>query len=215
MTEMKILIVLAGSPPSKELLEREINAADFVLAVDGGFNAFNEYQLQPDLILGDMDSANIDEISSTEVLNISDQELTDLQKTLDYVFRTHPVKSLIFLGAGGARTDHLLHNLHICASIDPSIRVQFINEVPVDGDFSIENIQRITSHCHFSLSVKSGAILSVLPITEYTGLTSKGLKWEISNQDRSHGFISQSNLVIKDDPRFNIEHGVAYITVYQ
>ncbi|NQT62765.1 MAG: thiamine diphosphokinase [Candidatus Marinimicrobia bacterium] len=212
---MNVLIVLAGNPPSKTLLKTEMMAADLILAVDGGFNVFQKYKLDPDLVLGDMDSANTENIGSIKVIPLIDQGLTDLQKTLDYVFETYPVKSLTFLGAGGDRTDHLLHNLHICASIDPKIDIIFKNELTPETEVSLEIIQRITPDRDFDQRVIQGNTLSILPITEYKGLQSSGLQWEIVNQDRSDGFISQSNLVIKADLTFTIESGCAYIAVYQ
>ena len=212
---MNVLIVLAGNPPSEALLKAEMMAADIVLAVDGGLNVFKKYRLDPDLVLGDMDSAQMIDIGSTEVIPLLDQDRTDLQKTLDYAFETYPVKSLIFLGAGGDRTDHLLHNLHICGSIDTHIVVIFKNELSSEKDISLEIIQRITPKCNFYLRVTHGNTLSVLPITEYKGLHSTGLKWEIVNRDRSDGYISQSNLIIKDNLTFMIQSGCAYIAVYQ
>ncbi len=212
---MKILIVLAGHPPSKTLLKTEMMLADLVLAVDGAFNVFQKYKLHPDLVLGDMDSAEIKEMAATKILQLSDQDHTDLEKTLRYVFKSYSPASLIFLGAGGGRSDHLIHNLHICKTIDHSIPVMIKNELTSNEVFRIEIIQRITPNCEFNLEVKIGSTLSILPITDYSDLTSDGLKWEIEHRSSSEGFASQSNLVIKDDPSFKINSGCAYIAVYQ
>ena len=210
---MKILIVLAGSPPSKTLLKTEMSAADLVIAVDGGFNVFGKYKLTPDLLLGDLDSVDMGKTGSLEVHHLLDQDQTDLQKTIYYVLQTYAVKSFRILGAGGLRTDHLLHNLHICASIESSISVTFNNEIGVNA--ILETIQRITPQCEFDLRVNKGTTLSILPIASFKGLNSFGLHWEIVDQDRSESFISQSNRSIVDDPRFRIDSGCAYIAVYQ
>ena len=212
---MNILIVLAGDPPSKTLLKSEIQIVDLVIAVDGGLNAFTEHKLQPDLVLGDMDSAELRSNHDVEVVTLSDQNLTDLQKTLQYVFEAHSVKSISFLGAGGARTDHLLNNLHICALINDSVKIIFKNEISGSTEFKLEIIQRITPHANFDLPVKKGSTLSILPIADFSGLTSEGLVWEIEECDYSNTFTCQSNLSIKDDPTFMIHSGYAYIAVYQ
>ncbi|MBC8376335.1 MAG: thiamine diphosphokinase [FCB group bacterium] len=212
---MNVLIVLAGNPPSEALLKTEMMAADLVCAVDGGFNVFQKYKLNPDLILGDMDSAKFENIGSIEVIPLLDQDRTDLQKTLDYIFKSHSVKSVILLGAGGARTDHLLHNLLICASIDKSVKIIFKNELSDKRDVSLELIRRITPESDFDLPVKKGTTLSILPIGNFSGLSSEGLVWEIEDRDHSDGFISQSNVTNKDDPTFIVQVGYAYIAVYQ
>jgi thiamine pyrophosphokinase len=212
---MNILIVLAGTPPSKTLLKTEIKRSDLVLAVDGGFNVFQKYKLQPDLVLGDMDSADLQPDHDVKMISLPDQDLTDLQKTLQYVFKSHLVTSLMFLGASGERSDHFLNNLHLCASIDHSIKIVFKNEIPHSKDFTLEIIERITSLSDFDQTVKKGTTLSILPISNFLGLTTEGLKWEIKGCDYSNRFISQSNMSIKDDPRFTIRSGYAYIAVYQ
>ncbi len=212
---MNILIVLAGKPPSKALLKTEIQTADLVLAVDGGFNVFQKYKLKPDLVLGDMDSAELVTNYDVEVISLPDQNQTDLQKTLQYVFESHSVKSLIFLGAGGGRADHFLNNLHLCGTVENSVKIIFKNEISDSTDFSLEIIERITPQSNFDLPVKKGSTLSILPIADYSGLYSEGLKWEIEGCDHSDGFISQSNVSIKDDPTFRILSGYAYIAVYQ
>lgn len=208
-------MVLAGTPPGKALLQTEMIEADLVLAVDGGYNVFQKYKLQPDLLVGDMDSVVMNDLEPLEYLNLPNQDRTDLQKTLDYAFKAFSIQSITCIGGGGVRTDHLLHNLHICALVDPAVKIIFKNEITLDNNLSIEIIQRITPQCEFDLRVKQAGILSILPITDYQGLSSKGLKWEIKNKASSDGFISQSNQVIKDDPRFRIASGCAYIAVYQ
>ncbi len=212
---MNALIVLAGNPPSKTLLKTEMKAADLVLAVDGGFNVFKEHALEPDLVLGDMDSVNMNNSSPVSAIPLVDQDRTDLEKTLKYAVESHPIRSLVFLGARGDRVDHTLHNLKICASIDPEIAIIFKNEMLEDEEFSIELIQRITVHCDFDLRVSKGTTLSILPITEYKGLKSKGLKWEIDWYNHSLGQFSQSNLINKTDLSFMLDSGCAYVAVYQ
>jgi len=212
---MNVLIVLAGQPPSKSLLKTEMGNADLVLAVDGGYNTFKTHMLKPDLVLGDLDSAAFVESENVETLKLSDQNQTDLQKTLTHVLESYPVTSVVILGAGGNRTDHLMHNLQICALVDDSVKILFKNELPSDIEFSMELIQRVTRDCDFDQRVKQGTTLSILPGTEYTSLNTQGLKWEISNQDSSTTFICQSNLSIKADPSFKVSSGVAYIAVYQ
>ncbi|NQV42167.1 MAG: thiamine diphosphokinase [Candidatus Marinimicrobia bacterium] len=212
---MNILIVLAGNPPSKSLLKTEIILADLVLAVDGGLNAFRMYKLQPDIVLGDMDSTDLRMIDDVEIVSFPDQNLTDLQKTLSYVFDLYSIKSITLLGAGGARSDHFLNNLHICASMDDSVKVLFKNEISDIEEFEFEIIQRITPQCIFDLPVKKGSTLSILPIADFSGLKSEGLKWEIQGLDYSASFISQSNQAVKDNPTLSIQLGYAYIAVYQ
>lgn len=212
---MNVLTVLSGNPPSVRLLKTEMRVADCVIAVDGGFNVFSDSNLKPDLILGDMDSIKESEALDIKSILLADQDQTDLQKTLTYILKNHSPKSLVLLGAGGLRTDHLLHNLLICASVHPTLKITIKNELPVGNEFTRETIQRITPQSDFDLLVRKGDLISILPIGNFSDLSSEGLKWEITRRSRSDGFMSQSNRAMVDDPKFIIGSGYAYIAVYQ
>ena len=212
---MNILIVASGSPPSSILLHSGIDHADLVLAVDGGFDAFQEHGLKPDTVLGDMDSIGKGITSDIGRVHLPDQEYTDLEKTLQYVLNKHTVRSIVLLGAGGQRTDHLLHNLEICGSIDPGIKITIKNELSHPSEYTAEFIQRITPQSPFDLRVRKDDTLSILPLGNFRGLSSNGLLWEIMKANRSENFMSQSNIALKDDPQFSIEEDYAYIAVYQ
>ena len=50
------MLVLAGKPPSTELITWRMEEADYSVAVDGGFLSFREAGLLPDVLIGDLDS---------------------------------------------------------------------------------------------------------------------------------------------------------------
>lgn len=212
---MNILIVLAGDSPGEALFKTEIKSADFVVAVDGGIDVFKTYNLLPDLHIGDFDSSRPSDPDAQYVLAQEDQSSTDLQKALTYIAKNCKMDSLVLLGAGGGRTDHLLHNLHICATIPFSTKIYLKHGITQSDKNYLEIITRVTPQCDFDLQVKSGTTLSVLPVGDYLGLSSSGLEWEIENKSRNEGFISQSNQVVVADPQFSILSGYVYIAVYQ
>jgi len=212
---MDILLVLAGSPPVEDLLRSEHQTCDVSVAVDGGYLPFHKAGLEPDLVLGDMDSFPSSQRGKINYLEIMDQNQTDLQKALNHILKSYPVKNIRILGGGGARTDHLMHNLHICASIHPTIGVTFKQDFPETDQFSLELIQRITPDIHFDLPVSIGNTLSILPISTFSGLTSHGLHWEFANAHSSATFMSQSNRVAQASLSFDLVSGSAYIAVYQ
>jgi|GEM_PF-3243382 len=54
---MRILIVLGGDPPPARLLKKCYREADVILCADGGLAVLWQYNLWPDLLVGDLDSA--------------------------------------------------------------------------------------------------------------------------------------------------------------
>ena len=57
---MLALIVLGGDAPGRALLESCMRDADLVIAADSGLAAFDAAGLEPDLLVGDMDSVPAD-----------------------------------------------------------------------------------------------------------------------------------------------------------
>lgn len=56
--DMKVLIVLGGDAPGVELLKACADEADFSIAADRGLEAFDAAGLEPDMLVGDMDSVS-------------------------------------------------------------------------------------------------------------------------------------------------------------
>ncbi|NQV15548.1 thiamine diphosphokinase [bacterium] len=212
---MRVLLVLAGSPPRPELLETEIKAADLVVAIDGGANIFQQLNLTPDLIIGDLDSTNYEFDSGVEVVQKLDPNLTDLQKTLNYLDDKYDLNQIVILGAMGGRSDHFINNLHICARVHPRISIMFKNDISIPEVFKHETITRIMAPYDSDLPVIKGSTVSIFTIIQFNGLSSTGLKWDLNNVNSDSDFLSQSNIAEMNDPRFRLESGCAYIAVYQ
>ena len=114
--EETILMVLAGTSPSIELLSWRMEEADYSIAVDGGFLSFRQADLLPNLLIGDLDSLSETELESIkyagfQVQQISDQHTTDFEKALNWVSQNLKTKHLIVLGGLGKRSDHMITNL--------------------------------------------------------------------------------------------------------
>ncbi|MFQ9448043.1 MAG: hypothetical protein ACLR4A_12555 [Christensenellales bacterium] len=55
---MKVLIVLGGDAPGVELLKACADEADFSIAADRGWKPSTRQGLEPDMLVGDMDSVS-------------------------------------------------------------------------------------------------------------------------------------------------------------
>jgi thiamine pyrophosphokinase len=212
---VKILLVLSGEAPGRQLLQDEIAAAEIIIAVDGGSRVFQKFNLVPHVLIGDLDSSDKPIGPETEIIQLQEQISTDLQKALDHVFSRYQPTSIMLLGATGGRTDHLVNNLQICASVDPYCQIILKHDGDHEVGFTSEQIIRITPYSKPDLLVNKGTTLSVISVSPFAGLTSSGLKWEISEADSNSGYFSQSNLARIDHPHISLNTGCVYITVYQ
>lgn len=113
---MNALIVSGGNPPSEKLLRKYIKESDFVIAADKGSEILYEYNIIPDLILGDFDSAKkeiLDEfkLKVKEILQFPpEKDYTDTEIALIEAFKRGAQK-IYLLGAIGSRIDHTLGNI--------------------------------------------------------------------------------------------------------
>lgn len=107
------LILLDGERPNRETLIETWDDADFRVCADGAATICLGYGLQPDLIIGDMDSldrVDRDRFTESEILHVADQETTDGEKAILYCLGKG-YRDIILLGAMGKRVDHGLYNL--------------------------------------------------------------------------------------------------------
>lgn len=109
-------IISGGTPPSEKLLRDYLNQVDFVIAADKGCECLYNYNIIPDLLIGDFDSANIDVLNKAklkikEVLEFPpEKDYTDTEIALMEAAKRGAKKIYLF-GATGTRIDHTLGNI--------------------------------------------------------------------------------------------------------
>lgn len=167
------LIVGNGEPPPCALLE-EFAGADLLLCADGGAHTTLRYGLQPDYIIGDLDSLGTDARSAVpaEHLIAVDPEGdlgTDAQKVLDHAIGIGLTEAVL-LGFTGRRIDHLLWNLSLLKTYRGRIALRMVDE-----------------HCETRLIDRRirfhaalGQKLSLCPLAGLVeDITTTGLKWPL------------------------------------
>jgi len=111
---MKALIIADGSAPIKDLIQKHSDAP-LVIAADGGLKAAGLFNITPDYLIGDFDSADPDEINRlpahTKLVRLNkEKNETDSMVALDTAIK-EGADDIVMLGALGKRTDHALANL--------------------------------------------------------------------------------------------------------
>lgn len=111
---MKVIIVGGGTPPSKELILREMTKNTSIIAADSGVDCLYKYKIVPKLIIGDLDSANKKALDFFQKKNVPNEryphekDSTDSELALKKALGLK-AREIIFLGLiGGKRTDHFL-----------------------------------------------------------------------------------------------------------
>jgi thiamine pyrophosphokinase len=183
---MTVVVVLNGAPPTTERL-RELAGSFPVVAADGGAMSCFEAGVTPLWVAGDLDSAVRDRLPADwELRHYPEQTRTDFQKVMGDL--GPEMKEVLILGGLGRRTDHLITNLMIAATLDASLRIRFEAEE--------ESLFRVTPEVRFERDLPPGQVLSLLPLPEATGVQTRGLRWNLDQAEmRPGGQLGQSNEV--------------------
>jgi len=170
---MQALIVCGGTPPSKKLLEAEINKADLTIGADSGGYVFLGFKHLPDVVIGDLDSFKYTNHEGVNVIHDPDQETNDLEKALKYAYQKG-AKKCVVLGALGKRIDHTFKNISVLQRFHSTFESIIFRDNY--GDTFLVN-----SPCHLSFDV--GTNISFFPIgTPVTAFSSTGVKYPLTNE---------------------------------
>ncbi|QAA33256.1 thiamine diphosphokinase [Clostridium manihotivorum] len=111
---MKAVIVAGGNAPSKDLFFKEIKDANILIAADSGINTFYNYDITPNIILGDFDSADSEALNYYgQIKRITfkpEKDFTDSELAFNNVLELGATE-VVLLGCTGTRLDHTIANL--------------------------------------------------------------------------------------------------------
>ena len=176
---MRILIFAAGELDYNEFstISREKN--DLVIAADGGSHHCLTLGIQPDIVIGDLDSIDADDLElveswGTQIIKFpSRKDFTDLELALQYACDQNADEILVY-GSLGLRWDQTLANILLLAS--PVVACKKIKLV--DGK---QEIHLISSNAPLLIEGNPGDTVSLIPISgDATGVTSENLEYALN-----------------------------------
>ncbi len=173
----KAIIIGNGYLPKKKqiLILKKFDFVD-IFCADGGANNLFKTKLNPQFIIGDLDSVKPEILDyyrskNCQIFKISSQNNTDIEKVLDYLLFNGYSEAILF-GATGDRLDHTIGNLSILIKYYERIKIHIIHYNSVLS-------------CYFgetSFKVKPGEIISFYGLDNNTKFTTKGLKYNLQNE---------------------------------
>lgn len=177
---MKAIIISGGTPPSKKLLKSYLEEDDFLIAADSGMNSLYDYNIMPNLILGDFDSSkkealNFFKDNGVETLSFnSDKDYTDTH--LAYIkAKERGIKDMIMFGVTGSRLDHSLGNIGLFLnSLEDGINLKIIDE---------NNIMYVVDKNSTIKKVKNRVLSFHALSDEVKGFTIANAKYKLNNYD--------------------------------
>lgn len=200
---MRALIVLGGDAPGAALLESCMRDADLVIAADSGLAAFDATGLEPDLLIGDMDSVPPQVLAKYEGrlperrLNCIKDD-TDGVDALDIAIEKG-AEMITLLGALGGRLDHALANVMLLVRAHrKGAKAEILSE-------SVR-ISRVDGYA--ALSGAKGDTVSLLPLGRAEGVTLRGFFYPLEGKTlESDHPLGISNVVTDDQAEVEAESG--------
>ena len=177
---MKNYLISIGGNSTSNVLNIESNFEE-IIAVDSGIEHLLNLSLNPNTLLGDLDSISkksLDEVKKNGVKILafnSNKDQTDFELALNYLEETEKSKVYIIGGESG-EIDHLISIFLLIPS-----KSFFENIIWLYGD------KRIIFRQKLELNIKKLTKFSVIPLTDLTNLSIDGAEWNLDNKDIQFG----------------------------
>lgn len=201
-----IAVVIANgefAPPPD--LQARLDAAELLIAADGGGRHCLRLGLAPQLLVGDMDSLSLAEQAELQARGAQierhppEKDQTDLELALQAALRAGARQTLVLAGLGG-RWDHSLANLLLAAQGQfAELAILFLHAD--QRLFPIRGAQ--------DLEAQAGERVSLLPLGgDARGVTTHDLAYPLTNETLPLGSSrGVSNLVAGPRPRVELAGG--------
>ncbi len=214
MSENRIarsLIVLNGDNPLSTMSRNEINAYDYVIAVDGALNRMLLASITPHAVVGDFDSVTPEAIEAFrriggEVDHREEQETSDFEKAVQHAMSRDYMK-IDVIGFHGSRLDHILALSHVALKHASTADIRLIDDI-AEGQFLKAPTER-------TILDRVGHICSVIPILPSEGVSLKGFQWPLDKSRLTYGeLISCSNEVTNDLATISLSKGALFVYLH-
>ena len=186
---------------------------DFIIAADGGLKHCTRKGIVPHLVIGDMDSADPDELADLEKTGVevnrfpARKDETDLWLAVRAAL-DRSVDEIIILGALGGRWDMTFSNVLVMTS--PELKKTETRIL--DGNQELFVLQGGQAARLFG---KKGDLLSLMPLTAMVkGLTLTGFEYPLDNDILELGTTRGiSNVFVEDVCGIELSRGKLLVTV--
>lgn len=206
---MKAVIVCGGSISDYQYLHRYFANAGLIISVDGGARHLRNFEVIPDMLIGDFDSISDEDYNmfvdkDVEIIGFPiEKDMTDSELAIELAVKKG-CKDITLLGATGTRLDHTLANVFLLKKmLDKGVGGKLVDEYN-----EIELIDK-----YIPLEKAEGIKVSLLPVFgKVTGVTTEGLYYPLSNATLEPGTTwGISNEFLEEKASVKIKEGLLLI----
>lgn len=180
----KAIIFVNGNLAHLQDIKASLQETDTVICADGGANHALACGINPEVVIGDLDSISpevktiLEERATTIISYPKEKDFTDSELAIQYAI-DHHAQEIVIVGLLGDRLDHFLANILHIAHLTKTIQ----NITMIEGKQTISVIHKTKK-----FDGKAGDTLSLIPLgTDCTGITTHHLYYQLNNEHLPFG----------------------------
>ena len=171
MTNYTVLIA-NGEFPNNEYCNNILSNNPEIICVDTNQKLIEKLGIKPKIILGDLDTANINNANnSVQIIKLDNQNKTDLEKAFEFCLE-EKINEIVVLGATGQADDHNLANILIAYQYSKKLNIELISNY-----FRIMFINE-----RKKIKAKKNMRVSMISLDTNNKISSSGLQYELKNE---------------------------------
>ena len=141
-------------------------------------------------------------IYDATVIQLPDQDSTDLEKALDWCIQKS-VREITILGATGQRDDHTLANILILSNYSGRVKLSMLTDY-AEINYVEESYQ---------FSCEQGQKVSLLPLQEIISVTTEGLKYRLQDEPLHRDGTGISNEAVGGNFSVTVDSGGVFVFI--
>ena len=200
-----VVILAAGDFPKAAAPLRALHEADLRICCDSAAESLVAYGLEPDRIVGDMDSLSpkLQACYADIITHVAEQDDNDLTKAFHLALTLNPAR-ITLVGATGRREDHTLGNISLLAYYAmeyPEVGFEMVGDYGVFLPFS--GVRRFETH--------QGQQVSLFSLTPDEPVSVSGLRYPIEGRCLRWWWEGTLNEALGDSFEVRGGKGVVYL----
>lgn len=177
---MKAIIVTGGKKPSKKLLDSYIENGDLIIGADKGSEYLYDYEITPNVILGDFDSISEEKLKKIKEKQVEiikfppEKDYTDTEIAIMEAMK-RGADTIYLFGGLGTRADHSLGNIGLLLTTkNKGARLLIVDD----------HNKMYLADKNMSLNGSQGEIISFHALSDVVkGFEIRGAKYNLNSYD--------------------------------
>lgn len=204
----RIVVVGNGEDWQKDKIVYFCQTADFIIAADNGLSLLHQFNITPNLIIGDLDSVSPNLLQNYSDIPIekfsSTKEFSDTELGIQKAIALNP-KEIILLAVTGNYFDHSYATIiNLFRYYTPGIEIKVITS----------NSLIFLVNKKITLFNLKGRRFSLFPLSSIKNFTIKGAQYQFNKNHLKITDYSLSNIIVEERLEINLENGILFCVLF-